>query len=616
MKNLVDGLEVIMSNIRKNGLELIVPAQEGVKLRPYEIIGKVYNHEFFNRDLFRETIVCKVRNVPIAEMSLSKGILNAMLLSTLNDFGISYKKEYVFIGNGNKDSQSEYLELLKNDCFNVMGWKIHRVRDLIGNLIEVFAQFAIVLSHKLMYDISMLDFIELCRVDKDIKNWILNGPVSGKMSLEEAQEIKAKTLVHLKNVIKEKDLTPWNSVMDAGVGVRMPQLIDCLFTIGSRPDQSIVLPKVMEMSWLRGITTMDEFFIEAYISRAALIITKLDIKDPGAFQKMISYLNNSNYLNKDMHYMCDSVNCLKYHVTDAKVLSKLHDRYQVLDPSDTTNVRRIDANEDTYLIGQDVYVRSPTTCNSKDGICRYCAGRDIWKDNVVGPLGANSNLGVIFVKRYISPEGQNFLSSKHNMVTNIIGVNFSHNKNVILTVYDANKLKANGKITLPEEFISREKGGRTFYSKFIVNINGLDYEVVSETETNVYVVEGDDTLYIETRNNRKSETYIKIKYIFENTKNIENPIDELNTLLDVPYIVGETLLRNMLYTPKRMKPDWSKPNPEVEWISHKIATLYTSGVVNKFPYGYFKRIISDTRNYQPTAAMPYDKLFANRKKDK
>lgn len=609
-------LSKLMEEIKTNGIELIVKVEDTHnKLQPYEIIAHVYNREFFDVDKLKQKVTCLVNGTPIAKMGLSMAILNSMLLSTLRQFGFKYNRDLVFIDNGNIHSQDKYLNMIKNKCFLERNMVVHKVNQVIGRLKEAFAQFAIVLTNKEMRDISMLDFIELCSADKDIRKWILDGPVNQSMSLETAENTKKHTLTHLTNVINEKRIEPWYSILNAGVGVRKPQLIDCLFAISSRPNKDVVIPRIMETSWLRGITDMEEFFIEAYISRAALIITKLDIRDPGAFQKMISYLNNPNYLNKDKNYMCDSQNPLIYTIDSDDTLKKLHDRYMVLH-DDVTDLHRIDYQKDKNLIGKTVAVRSPQTCNSKDGICRYCVGRDVWEDNVSGPLGANSNFGVTLVKRHISPKGQDFLSSKHNTSTNIVPSDFIHSDEVDIDIRDVDRIYSNsGDISVHSEDMISEEADRIYYRKFYVIKNGLEYEVESKTGTMVFMKD-DGFLRAEFKNESKSATYIKIKEVFENTKRFIDPVGALNKLLGTQFIVGETLLRNMLYTKDRQKPDWSKKHPIVEWVSHKAAALYTDGIVNKLPCGFFKRIISSPRNYKRTAKMPYDSLFANRKHKK
>ena len=46
------------------------------------------------------------------------------------------------------------------------------------------------------------------------------------------------------------------------------------------------------------------------------------------------------------------------------------------------NMKLLDYQKDTHLIGKRVPFRSPTTCASEEGICRYCYGElfDINKD--------------------------------------------------------------------------------------------------------------------------------------------------------------------------------------------------------------------------------------------
>lgn len=580
---------------------------------------RLFVNEYWTLEKLQTRVTCTIDNTPVARMDFSKGILNMLLLTTLEEFGFKYGKDLIFTGSGNVKSQFKYTEMCKDIAF-AMGKDIHEVRELVGKIKECFTQFSWVLDNKLLADISILDIFDLCDADETLKHWILDGPVEEGMSIEDVENKKRFCLEYLENVINEKDIQPLKSLLAAGCGVRLPQLIDCIFMIGSRPDGDEVLPHIHKESWLRGISTRETFYNEAYISRCATILTKLDIKDPGSFQKMVSYLNNPNYLNPDKDYMCDTQHYFEYYISNQAVLERLHDRYMFTD--DITKPVRLD-KKNIELIGTTVRVRSPFYCNSQVGVCKYCSGEHMYADNVKGPLDSMSNIGVIFVKKYISPAGQDFLSGKHNMVTNIQGMVFVHDACVQIDVKDTNSVYSNGEISVCEEYIHTDclhenYRGILYYSKFNVTINDTTHVV--ENNNKIFFDEDKGVYKVVYGNNRKSKAYIRIKEIFSYPNRFGNPIMELNNITNSPYIVGELLLRNMIVTSGKTKddkvrPDWSKTSEEIgpiEFIGLTSAIIANRGVVNKFPFGYFGEVISDPENYKPSGEMPYDVLYASR----
>lgn len=599
-------LKELWANIGKNGLPLVAPGQS----------PKIFIDDYWDMDKLQARITCTVKGKPVARMTFAKGLINMLLLTTLDKYGILQNhadetiREFIFTGSGNVKSQDKYCEFIKDEAFNIHRKDIHEVSKLIGELKECFVQFAWIIDNKRLMDISIVDIFELCDADETIKDWIMNGPIKrDDMSLVEVEELKANCLKYIEKTINEKEIQPLKSLLAAGTGVRLPQFVDCLFMIGSRPDQDEVIPHIEKESWLRGINNEDTFYNEAYVSRCATIITKLDIKDPGSFQKMISYLNNPNYLNPDPHYMCDSIHFIEYFIKDQEDLNKVHDRYLILN-NDVTNVRPIDKNKDQELIGHTVRLRSPSTCNSKVGICRYCAGEHIYFDNVKGPLDTNSNLGVVLSKRYISPIGQEYLSSKHNMVTIIQDITFNHNDKVDVFVKNIDIVYSNGEIILDDRFKLEENQ----YTGFMVKYKGEIFTVESD---GILVLREDGNLHVVYKNKRRSKKYNDLKDLFSRPSQYENPIAELNKIVGAEYIVGEVLMRNMIYLDMKedkVRPDFSKEfdKDSLTFVSLKTGIIKNVGIVNKLCYGQFNDILTDPENFKEVPHMNYDTLYADR----
>lgn len=597
---------------------------KGVPLVVHGMNVKLFIDDFWDLDKLNTQVTTTIYKKPIARMTFAKALLNMLILTTLDkhnvinpEMDIKNLRHFVFTGSGNIDTQSEYCDFVCNYAFEESKMKIYEVTELIGNIKECFVQFAWIIDDKQMMDISIIDIFELCDADETLKDWILNGPLKrDDYSLEEVEDIKAHTLQYISKVIEEKNIQPLKSLLAAGTGLRLAQFVDCLFMIGTRPDGDMVIPNIEKESWLRGISTPESFYYESKIARDATIITKLDIKDPGAFQKHVSYLNNPNYLNPNPDYMCDTIHYVEYFVKDQEVLNKIHDRYMIVD-NNIRNVKRIDKSM-SELIGKTVRLRSPQTCNSKEGICRYCFGENMYFDNVKGPLDSTNNIGVVLVKKYISPEGQNFLSSKHNMITILEKVTFDHDDKISITVKNVDTIVTNGRAFIDEEceiVDVDEKIDRTYYGSFKVELNGFIYTV--DCSSKVFVTD-DGILHVFYVNKRKSKTYLLIKDVFNKPASFENPIATLNKLIKSPYVVGELLMKNMIF---RVMPDKSKVHPdyseefdksELVFSNLRTSIIQNIGVVNKLCYGEFNNILTDPENYKPAPKMNYDVLFKDR----
>lgn len=109
---------------------------------------------------------------------------------------------------------------------------------------------------------------------------------------------------------------------------------------------------------------------------------------PGAFSKKLNHVATSaSYLRKD-YEMCNSRFYITYKILDDNFLKLLNGRYYY---DERGIMRKLNYKKDKHLIGKMVNFRSPATCASEDGICKYCYGHlyDINKDLFsVGSLAA------------------------------------------------------------------------------------------------------------------------------------------------------------------------------------------------------------------------------------
>jgi len=114
--------------------------------------------------------------------------------------------------------------------------------------------------------------------------------------------------------------------------------------------------------------------------------------------------------------MCNSTETITYHINDDNFLKLLDGRYYY---TSRGIMKQLDYRKDSDLIEKDVRFRSPATCASKDGICKYCYGKlyDINKDM--------TSAGTLSATKITEPLGQSLLSSKHSQVTSSSAIKFN-----------------------------------------------------------------------------------------------------------------------------------------------------------------------------------------------
>jgi hypothetical protein len=114
---------------------------------------------------------------------------------------------------------------------------------------------------------------------------------------------------------------------------------------------------------------------------------------------------------------CNTVHPILYEIKSQDHLSRLSGRYYR-----TMNSREysILTGYEKELIGQKIFVKSPITCASKEGICKECYGELYYTNKDI-------NIGAFAGTRITEPLSQNVLSSKHLLTTVSKKIEFNEN---------------------------------------------------------------------------------------------------------------------------------------------------------------------------------------------
>ena len=157
--------------------------------------------------------------------------------------------------------------------------------------------------------------------------------------------------------------------------------------------------------------------IDSGTSRVAQIISKKEVGDSGGFSRILGLNNIGTYLHKDPTYDCHTNNFVEIVVSNKEVLRRLKDRYYRIHPHGQEFLIHKD---DTFLIGNKIYLRSPITCASKamgEGVCYKCYG-NLAFTNVDVSIGRIAT--ELITSSYDNPETFKYSSIERNNGANLL----------------------------------------------------------------------------------------------------------------------------------------------------------------------------------------------------
>lgn len=194
-----------------------------------------------------------------------------------------------------------------------------------------------------------------------------------------------------------------------GEAISTKQFKEVQANIGTKPNgKGGAYPVIINSSFITGgLTDPTAMVIESSMGRQAQILAKNNVGFSGNFARLLGLNTMNTRLHDDPNYSCDTKNFIKINVKNKNILNILDKRYFRRSPTGIDH--RLDASRDAGLIGQDIYLRSPMTCNSYvrgKGICYKCYGD-------LAYVNANINVGKIAAEELSSRFTQKLLSAKH-----------------------------------------------------------------------------------------------------------------------------------------------------------------------------------------------------------
>ena len=203
-------------------------------------------------------------------------------------------------------------------------------------------------------------------------------------------------------------------------GINVRQYKENNFNIGTKPDgKGSVYHDIINSSYITGgLNNMTYQFIDSGSSRVAQIISKKNVGDSGKFARILGLNNTNIFLHPDPSFDCHTQNFIKITVPNKEHLRLIVDRWYRYSPN---GIEYLVHKDDTFLIGQTIYLRSPMTCASHargQGVCYKCYGN-------LAYTNADISIGRYAEEAISAKITQQKLSAKHLLETKIKHIHWS-----------------------------------------------------------------------------------------------------------------------------------------------------------------------------------------------
>lgn len=489
---------------------------------------------------------------------------------------------------------------------------------------------------------------------------IMHGSIDVTKEPDEIERELAKRTTDLIDIITHDEvMNDMKPLFASGSGIKPAQFKELMVKIGFKADLSgNTIPIMINSSFLMdGLNKPSSYFINALSGRKASLLSKISISRPGAFAKKLSQAVTSvGYLRED-NEMCDSISTIHYTINDDLFLKMLNGRYYY---DAHGYLKQLDYDTDKDLIGKVVEFKSPITCASDDGVCKYCYGhlfdtnRSMFSPGVLASLKLTEKLS------------QAVLSAKHSQTTHSNPISFNDDFNDVFetvstditlrddsNVDDVLYLKLDhvqveelddSEFYYVDEFdvindakkvlyhISENNGAKLYLSEMLVS-KYKAYKNKKLTDSCIIAlddIDDEENLFtIEVKNqeltnpikvfegilNRKD--HMGCKTISELCQKFAESLINLGTTYDLVHM--EMIIRSIIRKKSNILeyPDFSAAGNPYDWqiIRLNDAMYYNPSALVSMPYGYLRKQLLSTELYEKSAPSHLDALFISNLSD-
>jgi len=416
------------------------------------------------------------------------------------------------------------------------------------------------------------------------------------------------------------------------------------------------IPVVINTNFLvDGLYKPSYIYTSAQGARKALILSKKYMSVPGAFSKKINLSSTSASVLKKDNEPCDSVVTVDYEIKDKNFL-KLLDKRNYYDEMGIMRELDYKSDEAKSLIGKKVRFRSPCTCNSKDGVCRYCYGGlyDINKDLFsAGSFAATKNS---------EPLGQKVLSAKHEQNTDSGQITFNDDfynffelSSTEVTLLENVENVDNLAIILDDIEIEEIGDEEHYFVKqfsFLDESTGVIYHFKENKESKLYL-STQLTEYYKSRKAKDKDKPIPLSIFTQDdgdvplfmveieSVEVTEPIKIIESVLNKPkdksdisaicqataeaftsiginynFVHIEMIIRGLIRrkSDDTQRPDFSRSgdHKDVQVLNVNMSLKHNPSALVTLSYGYVKQVLTSASFYKKSAPSHIDPLFVDR----
>lgn len=581
-----------------------------------EVLASIRNDDGDNKPMHD----CVIGGKSVGKMTLFRALLNACIYERMDD---KYKldSDFIFACNGDAKSTDAYRMMTGNILMNKYKLTPYEAKIDMDYIMQGINEYVYHLDTHTTLDFSIFDLIELAELDDELLGMFIKPTTN----LDDSPELVAKKRAHcferLTSVVETNKLDPMYTLLTSGSGLRVAQLVDVCFGIFWRPNGDEAYPHMIRESWLNGLRTARSFQIEHQIGRHAIILSKLAIEDTGVFGKQSSLSNQHNNFHKDRNYKCNTKVFKPTVVYDEAILNSLVGRY--MDVKGKT--KKI--SKDMSLIGSVVNLRSPSFCNSSEGICRFCATDTLFDWNVNSEYNQR-NIGIQASKDCSADPGQGYLGAKHNQVVKLGKYTFiiSHNGDRELTSKEMSDLinVKFGKISINggsgDVYAVKPKWSQRYRRMESNSIRLVDMDISITGENTIFYF-SDEGLIIEDLtkigshdmdinfkipHEQLGNDFKALKTVFDTKTNmtLDERLDAVReVMVGRPPIIAEILMRGVIFT-KDNHGDWCYPDysdasvvDRLTFLRLEAAIKESTSIAIRLQLGWFRNVLSDPRMY-------------------
>lgn len=586
----------------------------------------------------------------IKSMQLNHVIANLIFWQTLIDIDSVDALDESWIFDFTKFNSKTLMEYINTKILPIYdtdyATKNAMVDELYNYIISISHAFCLLMG----MGISLYDLHQLEMRDPTVSH-IMRDPIDPTLEPHEVEQIlndRNKELID--HLVKDPLGNDYKPFFASGTGLKEAQFREYLVGIGFKSDiNGNTIPILIDDNFLlNGLTKPSHVYINATSGRKALILTKLSMGQPGAFSKKLSFSSISSVLRSDFE-MCDSIETIDYHIINDEFLRLLNGRYYY---DSRGNLQYIDYEKDKDKIGKVLRFKSPITCNSKEGVCKYCYGHMFEINQSMFSAGTLASLKIT------EPVGQGILSSKHSQSTSSNELQFSEGyddvfetTSSVISIKDESNFDANLFIKLGPVSIEEFDDSETYYvDNFdLVDENGelirhieeasgarfyLNDHLLQMYKAKIRSRSGDPLFSLEDLDDAESLFTIEVK-----NKELTEPLKILTKILNskdhygartiselcqvfaeklvqmnikYEFVHAEMILRSLIRkkTDILQYPDFSAGGNLNNYQILKLddALFHNPSVIVGMSYGYLRRALMSPELYQKTSTGPLDSL--------